>query len=232
MGEAAAKAVEEKVVELLQSQKEIRMIFAAAPSQNDLLASLRASTLVPWEKITAFHMDEYVGLSATAPQRFQSYLKEHLFDHVQCKAVHYIDGQGGDEEANRYAHLLAERPIDIVCLGIGENGHIAFNDPPVADFNDPLLVKTVALEQACRQQQVNDGCFASLAEVPTHAITLTVPALMAGRFLFCVVPGARKRAAVEATLHGPVSTECPASVLRTHGDCRLYLDAHSAARKL
>lgn len=227
MGEAAGKAVELNIVSLLESQEEVRMIFAAAPSQNNLLHYLRNSTAIAWNRVVAFHMDEYLGLQAGAAQLFSSYLKEHLFAHVSLKQAHFIDGNGGAAEAGRYARLLAEKPIDMVCLGIGENGHIAFNDPPVADFNDPEVVKDVALDQPCRQQQVNDGCFASIGQVPTHALTVTVPALMAAKSLYCVVPGKTKAQAVAASLLGPVDTSCPASILRTHSQCTLFLDADS-----
>lgn len=227
MGEAAGKAVEQNIVSLLESQEEVRMIFAAAPSQNDLLHYLRNSTAIAWNRVVAFHMDEYMGLRAGATQLFSSYLKEHLFAHVSLKQAHFIDGNGGAAEAERYAHLLAEKPVDMVCLGIGENGHIAFNDPPVADFNDPEVVKEVALDQPCRQQQVNDGCFASLGQVPTHALTVTIPALMAAKSLYCVVPGKTKAQAVATTLLGPVDTSCPASILRTHPQSTLFLDADS-----
>lgn len=232
MGDAAGKAVEAKIVDLLQRQHEVRMVFAAAPSQNDVLNYLRHSKAIPWNKITAFHMDEYVGLPDGAPQLFSSYLKTHLFDHVKLKEIHFINGNGGEKEMQRYTRLLGEKPIDIVCLGIGENGHIAFNDPPVADFNDPRTVKEVELDQACRQQQVNDGCFPRIEDVPSHAVTLTIPALMAGKNLYCVVPGKTKRAAVANTLNGPLSTDCPASILRKHPHCRLYLDEDSSRGNL
>nr|WKN37297.1 glucosamine-6-phosphate deaminase [Tunicatimonas sp. TK19036] len=228
MGEAAGKAVEGKILELLQQKQDIRIIFAAAPSQNELLTYLRNSSRIPWNRITAFHMDEYIGLSADAPQRFSNFLKERLFDQVDFKAVHLMDGNNDSAaECKRYTALLTEKPVDIVCLGIGENGHIAFNDPPVADFDDPEVMKVVTLDQACRQQQVNDGCFATIEQVPTQALTLTVPTLMQGTFLYCVVPGETKREAVAKTLSDPVSTACPATILTTHPNCCLYLDRAS-----
>lgn len=233
MGEAAGKAVESKILELLEHQEGIRMIFAAAPSQNEVLAYLKKSSLIPWHRITAFHMDEYIGLSPDAPQRFANFLKAHLFDHVACKAVHLIDGnQNVDAERKRYAALVAENPIDIVCLGIGENGHIAFNDPPVADFEDPEIIKIVELDEQCRQQQVNDGCFVSLEQVPRNALTLTIPALMNGSFLYCVVPGSTKRKAVAKTLLLEVTTDCPATILKTHTHCNMYLDSESYGKSI
>jgi len=229
MGQAAGSAVEERINTLLSERDELRMVFAAAPSQNEVLAYLAQSDQIDWSRIVAFHMDEYIGLPADAPQRFANFLREKLFDQVSFKAVHLINGDDNPEqECQRYADLLAERPIDIVCLGIGENGHIAFNDPPVADFDDPKRVKVVELDTRCRQQQVNDGCFAALDAVPNQAITLTIPTLISGKHLYCVVPGPTKREAVDNTLNGPISTDCPASILRTHQNCQLYLDAESA----
>jgi glucosamine-6-phosphate deaminase len=227
MGVAAGKAVEQEILNLLKKQDEVRMIFAAAPSQNEVLDFLKKSEFIPWQKVVAFHMDEYVGLPAGSQQSFGCFVKSHLFDHVPLKQINLLDGNGGDNELARYAQLLAEKPIDIVCLGIGENGHIAFNDPPVANFNDPETVKVVELDVPCRQQQVNDECFPSFDAVPTHALTLTIPTLIAGKSLFCVVPGKNKKAAVAATLHGPIDTTCPASILRKHDGCHLFLDPDS-----
>jgi glucosamine-6-phosphate deaminase len=204
----------------------VRMIFAAAPSQADMLEALIAEPGIDWRRITAFHMDEYIGLPAGAPQRFAIWLRERLFDRVPFAAVHPILPEGDPHAAAaRYAALLDAAPIDIVCLGIGVNGHIAFNDPPVADFADPHDVRIVELDEICRRQQVDDGCFPDLVAVPEQALTLTVPRLLRAGRLFCVVPGAHKRVAVASALHGPVTTDCPASVLRRHGDCTLYLDA-------
>lgn len=228
LGTAAASHVSNKMKELLASKGTIRMVFAAAPSQNEFLQALKSTEGINWSQVTVFHMDEYIGLSPEAPQRFGSFLCERLFDDVQPGQVHLIHSESDiDEECQRYAKLLGEAPIDIVCLGIGENGHIAFNDPPVADFNDPALVKSVELDLPCRQQQVNDGCFASLQDVPTHALTLTIPALISGAHLYCMVPGKTKTAAVHQTLNGSISTECPSTILRQHPDCTLYLDPDS-----
>jgi glucosamine-6-phosphate deaminase len=206
----------------------VRMIFAAAPSQGDMIEALIAEPAIDWHRVTAFHMDEYIDLPAGAPQRFATWLGQRLFHRVPFAAIHPILPEPDPRiVAARYAALLEEAPIDMVCLGIGVNGHIAFNDPPVADFADPLDVKIVELDAVCRQQQVDDGCFADLAAVPERALTLTVPRLLRAEKLFCVVPGTHKRAAVRRTLHGPVSTDCPASVLRRHKGCILYLDAES-----
>jgi glucosamine-6-phosphate deaminase len=228
MGAAAGTDVAAAMRRLLSSKPNVRMIFAAAPSQNETLATLVAAEGIDWSRVIAFHMDEYIGLSEEAPQRFGRYLRDHLFDRVKPGRVYLINSAGSiDEECRRYGELLRAAPIDIVCLGIGENGHIAFNDPPVADFNDPLVIKPVELDDACRQQQVNDGCFPSFAAVPTHAVTLTIPTLLSGTHLFCSVPGSTKRAAVKRTLDGPISTECPSTVLRRHADCTLYADRDS-----
>ena len=226
MGAAAAGAVGQSIRDLqAQSTAPVRIVFAAAPSQNELYEGLVREQGIDWSRVHAFHMDEYIGLPEEAPQRFGNYLQERLFSRVNPGRVELLGRTGNiEEESRRYAALLNEAPIDIVCLGIGENGHIAFNDPPVADFADPLAVKTVELDEACRTQQVNDGCFAAMDDVPTHALTLTVPALMAGRHLFAIVPGKAKQAALQAALHGPISTACPASILRTHPAITLFTD--------
>lgn len=230
MGSSAAADIKAKILDLLQTKKTINMIFAAAPSQNEVLASLAWDREIPWERVNAFHMDEYIGLSSDAPQGFGNFLKEHIFGLAPFKSVNYIDisAEDPEKECERYAALLAEYPTDIVVMGIGENGHIAFNDPPVADFNDPKAVKPVLLDDICRNQQVNDGCFATLDDVPKYAITLTVPALFAGDHLFCIVPAKTKANAVKATLCGEIGEACPATVLRRHKNAILYLDGDSS----
>lgn len=230
MGRAAAAAAANALNEAIAANGEARVILASAPSQNELLQHLLAAP-IDWSRVTIFHMDEYVGLGADHPASFRSYQQQHVLSRIKPRAFHGIRGEAPDAEAEcrRYAALLAEAPIDVVCLGVGENGHLAFNDPPVADFADPVLVKVVELDEVCRQQQVNDGCFPTLDAVPRHAITLTIPALLGGRELFCVVPGPRKAAAVRATLRGSIDTSCPASILRRHPRARLYLDTASAA---
>lgn len=231
MGKAAALDIKNKIVELLSEKNEINMIFAAAPSQNEVLASLVADKDIEWGRINAFHMDEYIGLCANAPQAFGNFLRDHIFGLVPFKSVNYIDITATDpeKESSRYGKLLEENPTDIVVMGIGENGHIAFNDPPVADFCDKFKVKPVKLDEVCRNQQVNDGCFNSIDEVPTHALTLTVPTLVSAPWLFCIVPAKTKAWAVKETLNGTVDEHCPASVLRTHANATLYLDPDSAS---
>ena len=229
MGADAALDIKNKFRELLSKKETINVIFAAAPSQNDVLKSLAEDKDIEWGRINAYHMDEYIGLEKTAPQGFGNFLREHIFGLAPFRSVNYIDcsAKDPDAEAARYAKLLEENPTDVVILGIGENGHIAFNDPPVADFNDKVLVKPVKLDEICRNQQVNDGCFAKIDDVPTHALSLTVPALVKAPYLFCIVPAKTKANAVYATLCGEIGETCPATVLRRHPSARLYLDADS-----
>ena len=229
MGRAARRAVASKMEETLE-KKDLTMVFAAAPSQNEFLEELSKSRDVDWKRVTAFHLDEYVGLPGTAPQNFGQYLRKKLFDKVRPGKVHYLNGMAEDPEAecDRYTALLKDHPFDIACIGIGENGHLAFNDPPVADFNDPRLVKVVELDLASRQQQVHDGCFKEIESVPQKAITLTLPAILSATFIFCMVPGPTKEGAVKKTLEGPITTDCPASILKKHEKATLFLDQDSA----
>lgn len=225
MGAAAGNDITAKIKELLAEKETLRVVFAAAPSQNEMLGFLADADGIDWSRIDVFHMDEYVGLPAGAKERFAYFLTTRLFAKVSPRTVNLIDDSAGAEVAcQRYNQLLKEGPIDIVCLGIGENGHLAFNDPPVADFNDPAIIKRVQLDDVCRQQQVNDGCFPTFDDVPREALTLTIPALLSGNHLFCVVPGKTKRQAVRAMLTGPITTDCPASILRQHSACTLYVD--------
>jgi glucosamine-6-phosphate deaminase len=228
MGRAAAHDIATAIRARLAAAAGVRMIFAAAPSQSDMLEALIAEPGIDWRCVTAFHMDEYIGLAPGAPQRFAVWLQDRLFGRLPFAAVHPILPEpDADKAAAHYATLLGAAPIDIVCLGIGVNGHLAFNDPPVADFADPNDVKIVELDDVCRQQQVDDKCFADFALVPRRALTLTIPRLLRAERLFAVVPGAQKREAIRNTLHGPIATACPASILRRHVDCTLYIDAGS-----
>ena len=230
LGIAAGTAAADAIRESIRTNGNARVIFAAAPSQNETLQTLIHAPGIDWTKVTALHMDEYIGLPPRAKERFSHYLKSHLFDHLPFKAVHLLDEPSlqlsTDELLRRYEKLLAEGPIDVVCMGIGENGHIAFNDPP-ADLSDPAPVKVVDLDDVCRQQQVNDGCFPNIDAVPKQAITLTIPALFAAKRLVCAVPGRTKCAAVRRTLTGEISAECPATVLREHSNATLYVDTDS-----
>lgn len=230
MGKAAGKDAADKIRKLLQEKEEVNMIFAAAPSQNEVLDALVEEPGIDWSRINAFHMDEYLGLESSAPQCFSNFLMEHIFSRVPFKQVFLITPSNEAEvECKRYTELLEKYPVDIVCLGIGENGHIAFNDPGVAEFEDPCLVKTAKLDLVCRTQQVHDGCFASIDEVPTHALTLTIPALTRAAHMVCVVPAASKRQAVTATVYGPVTEDVPATIMRLHKDAVLYCDQESGA---
>lgn len=230
MGEDAAVMVKRKMEELLAMQPFINMIFAAAPSQNEFLDALVKHAGPEWKRVNAFHMDEYVGLEKHAPQLFANYLKSRIFQKLPFRSLNFIDGNTADpaSECSRYARLLEEFPPDIVCLGIGENTHIAFNDPHIADFNDAEWVKIVDLDFRSRQQQVNDGCFATLDEVPSLAITLTVPALFAGRYLYCIVPGSTKADAVFKSLNEEITPAYPATILRKHNNAIIFLDRDSS----
>ncbi len=232
MGEVAARDIRDTIISLLKTNDEINMIFAAAPSQNEVLDSLIASGDIDWSRINAYHMDEYIGLGEEfQAQSFGNFLTEHIFGRVNFKSVNLINCKATDAEAecDRYEALLRENPPHIVVMGIGENGHIAFNDPWVADFNDARLVKKVALDEVCRQQQVNDGCFKKLSDVPEYAMTLTCPMLMSAPYQFCIVPAKTKAVAVRATLSDEISEKCPATILRRAKSAILYLDSDSSS---
>ncbi len=238
LGRAAALAAAAYLHGVIGERGHARVIFACAPSQNEFLAELLAlsaqpgPTLVDWSKVTAFHMDDYVGLTAAHPQSFRHYLQEHFLRHVRIGRFHPLPAELPDPAAvcRAYGALLDAQPIDLICMGIGENGHIAFNDPPVADFDDPQLVKLVELDDACRHQQVADGCFPTFADVPRHAFSLTVSVFRRARKLSIHVPGPRKADAVKATIEDRISTSCPASILRLHPDATLFVDAAAAGK--
>ena len=231
MGKVCAQDIREEILKQLSRKEYINIIFAAAPSQNETLYELCKFDDIDWSRVNAFHMDEYVGLAADAPQRFGRYLSEHIFGLKKFRSVNYIDpSNDAKEECKRYTALLKKFPTDIVILGIGENGHIAFNDPPVADFKDTEMIKVVELDSICRNQQVNDGCFEKIDDVPTHALTLTVPTLFAASALFCSVPAKTKAWAVNETINSEkIDEHCPATIMRLHDNATLYCDADSAA---
>jgi glucosamine-6-phosphate deaminase len=231
MAAAAATAVADGLRQAITQHGRARVIFASAASQIRFLEMLTREHTVDWGRITGFHMDEYLGIDAGHPASFRRFLRERLTSRVRFETFEFIQGEAEEplNECDRYTARLQAAPIDLCVLGIGENGHVAFNDPPVADFEDPRVVKLVALDQACRLQQVGEGAFPSLEAVPRYAYTLTVPALCAARRLVCVVPESRKADAVRQALQGPISTACPASVLRRQPHATLYLDANSAA---
>lgn len=233
MGSCCAKEAAAYLRELLQHKDTVNVMFAAAPSQNEVLETLRNED-IDWTRVNAFHMDEYIGLPADHPAGFGNFLRRSIFDHLPFRAVHFLNGAAPDakEECRRYGMLLKNHPLDICLLGVGENGHIAFNDPPTADFQDADTVKIVELEHTCRMQQVHDGCFPHLEDVPTHAMTVTIPALLHASRMYCAVPSQTKAPAVHAMLNGPIHTGCPASVLRRHPSASLYLDQAAASQWL
>jgi glucosamine-6-phosphate deaminase len=233
MGRAAARAVAQAIAVRQAEAGRAHIVFAAAPSQNEFLASLVAHPEIDWSRVVGFHMDEYLGLDADHPASFRRYLQEHLFRLVGLSGdrLRLIPGEQAERPLRiclEYEDVLRAEPTDIVCAGIGENGHLAFNEPPAADFLDPVLVKVVRLDAACRAQQLNDGCFDRVEDVPTHAYTLTVPALLSAPVVSVVVSGPRKAEAVLATLRGPIAESCPASALRRHQGATLYLDRDAA----
>ena len=228
MGREAARVIAMDMRRRLATQRNVRVIFAAAPSQSPMLEALRLEPGIDWQRVTAFHMDEYLGLPVHAPQLFSKWLLEAIFNHLPMGEIHLlVPASDAGATASAYARKLDEAPIDIVLAGIGVNGHLAFNDPP-ADLNDTASVKIVELDETCRQQQVNDGCFATRSQVPTQALTLTIPRLLASDRIFCCVPGAAKKQSVLRTLNDPISGACPSTALRQHQHCLLFLDPESA----
>lgn len=207
------------------------LILATGSSQFSFLEKLQKQE-IDWSRITVFHLDEYIGLPETHPASFRKFLRERILEIVQPKKVYYLNGdaKNSEKEVIRYEELLKIHSIDIACIGIGENGHIAFNDPPVADFNDPKLVKVVELDEVCRKQQHGEGWFPTFDDVPTHALSLTIPAIMSCSTISCVVPDERKAEAVFNTLNAKISTACPATILRSHKNTILYLDENSASK--
>ncbi len=228
MGKAAAKDAAEKIRELLKTQDEINMVFAAAPSQNDVLKHLLEED-VEWNKINAFHMDEYIGLENKFEKTFAYYLKTTIFDKVNLKSVNYVGSGDVESVCKNYTDLLSSRKIDVVLCGIGENAHLAFNDPPVADFKDQAVIKAVKLDEICRNQQVNDKTFDTLDEVPQYAVTLTIPTMVSAKYMFCVVPTDKKAKAVYDTMHAEISEAVPATAMRNHPNAIMYTDKDSGA---
>jgi len=230
MGKAAAEDAANRINEIIRSKGEANIVFAAAPSQNELLAALLTMD-IDWTKVRGFHQDEYVGIDRAEPAGFGNFLDRAIFKKVPFKELHYLlcEADKAEEMCSKYTELMNKYPIDLIFLGVGENGHLAFNDPAVADFEDPKMVKVVELDDVCRQQQVNDGCFAAMDDVPEQAMTLTMSCIMRIPQAICVVPGPRKANAVQNALCGPIDTACPASILRNHANAALYLDVDSAA---
>jgi glucosamine-6-phosphate deaminase len=230
LGKAAADHVRGVLRQVLAEKDHARVLFAAAPSQTETLAELVAADDIDWDRISAFHMDEYIGLPQDHPAGFANWLDRHLFNLVPLREVHRIvPGDDPEQAAIDYAKLLDEAPFDLVVCGIGETGHIAFNDPAVADFADPIAVKIVDLDLQSRQQQVDEDCFAAIDDVPSRAITVTVPPMMKAAAVACIVWGSHKREAVTRAMTGPVTVECPASILTTHPAAAFFFDQAAGA---
>lgn len=239
VGQAAAAAAAAFLQQTIQERGQANLILATGNSQLTFLEALRLTPGIDWSKANIFHMDEYINLEPGHPASFPAFLRRHFLDHLQPAVGAFFPVPGKSTEAGvrpqaidgcrEYEDLLRAHPADLCALGIGENGHLAFNDPPYADFNDPAWVKVVQLDEVSRRQQAGEGHFPNLESVPTHAITLTIPALLSARKVLALVPEARKAAAVQRALHGPIEASCPASILRQAAHAHLYLDSDSAA---
>ncbi|MBS1252965.1 MAG: Glucosamine-6-phosphate deaminase 1 [Anaerolineales bacterium] len=231
MGQAAAEEAAEVIQQTIRGKGEANIIVATGNSQITFLAALREMD-IDWSKVNVFHMDEYIGIDPEHPASFPLFLQRHFLDYVDVKAFYAVPSHPEDVDAacKAYEELLRAHPADLCALGFGENGHLAFNDPPFADFDDPVWVKVVELDEVSRRQQVGEGHFPDLDAVPTHAITLTIPALLAADRVLAIVPEARKAPAVVEALEGPVTEDCPASILRQSPHAHLFLDADSAAQ--
>jgi len=231
MGDACTEHVTAAIRKMLESKEELHIMFAAAPSQEEVLKGLVARDDIDWRRINAYHMDEYIGLQHNAPQVFGNFLKKRLFGKVSFKSVNYINitAANPEKEAARYAAILDSVELDICLMGIGQNTHLAFNDPHDAKFDDPVSAKVVKLDMLCRSQQVDDGCFDDINQVPENAITVTVSKLISSEIIFCIVPDKLKAAAVKSMLTDPIDERCPASILRKHENATLYLDNNSSS---
>lgn len=232
LGMAAAEEATDILQHAIREKGEANAIIATGNSQLTFLKALRTAP-VDWSKVNIFHMDEYVGLDPTHPASFPLFLKLHILNYIQPKAFFPVPPstlQNAEKVSKDYEELLRTHPADLCALGIGENGHLAFNDPPYADFKDPLWVKIVKLDDASRRQQVGEGHFKNIDEVPTHAITLTIPALFAAQHVLALVPEGRKADAVYRSLNDPITEDCPGSILRKTPHAHLFLDSDSAAK--
>ncbi|MGB2821853.1 MAG: glucosamine-6-phosphate deaminase [Phycisphaerae bacterium] len=229
MGDAAAALAAERINAAVAERGEASIILATGASQFEMFAALVTKD-VDFSTVTAFHLDEYVGMAETHPASFRKYLKERFHEKVaSLKAFHYIDGEADPAaECRRVGDVIRRHPIDVACVGIGENGHLAFNDPP-ADFDteEPYIV--VELDEACRKQQLGEGWFATFDDVPKRAISMSIRQIIASRCIVCTVPDERKAVAVRSTLEGEITNTVPASILREHADCHLFLDGPAAA---
>ena len=227
----AADAAATALTASITARGAANVMFASGLSQLAFLDELTTRAAIDWTRVTGFHMDEYIGIPGTNPNSFARYMRERIVARVHPGTFHYLDGVASDPAAEcaRYGELVAQHPLDLCCLGIGENGHLAFNDPPVADFTDAYRVKIVALDDACKRQQVREGHFPTVDAVPPRAMTVTIPALLSAGTVLAIVPEVRKARAVRDALEGPVSTACPASILQQTAHATLYLDRDSAS---
>ena len=230
LGKAAAKEAAEVFRKILKEKDEINVIFASSPYLMDVYGSLLNED-VDWNRINAFHMDEYVGLSIEQNGSFANFIREKFFKKVNLKNAFYMDGMNDpEEECDRYAKLLQQYPVDVTFLGIGTNGHLAFNDPYLADFFDNKSVKiNPDMDSTCRQQQVTDGWYESVDKIPQASITITIPDLLKAPHTFTAVPGTAKKEIIQKVLEGPICVEVPATALRLHKNARLYIDKDSAS---
>ena len=230
LGKAAAAEASDGIQQAIHERGVANAILATGNSQLSFLTALRQDKSILWSKVNVFHMDEYIGIAPNHSASFPAFLRKHLLSHVSVQAFYPVSGQVGsvEETCAEYARWLREHPADLCACGYGENGHIAFNDPPFADFKDPVWVKVVRLDETSRRQQVGEGHFRSFDEVPTHAITLTIPALLAAKRVLCIVPEARKAEAVYRALKMPIEEDCPGSILRKTPHAHLFLDRDSA----
>jgi glucosamine-6-phosphate deaminase len=231
LGAAAAKSATAVIRNGIQSAGRARIIVATGNSQLELIDALANAPDVDWRSVEIFHMDEYVGIAADHPSSFRYWIKTRVEEKVHPLKVHYLAGDAKDVDGEivRYSQLLNAGPIHLAFVGFGENGHIAFNDPPVADFEDPLILKRVALDDRCRQQQTGEGHFPAVESVPKEALTITCTGLFRAERWICCVPDTRKAEAVRGALEGPISTACPASMVRMHPNAKVFLDSSSAA---
>jgi glucosamine-6-phosphate deaminase len=234
MGTAAAQEATAVIQSAVREKGSANIIIATGNSQLTFLAALREHVEIDWSQVNIFHMDEYVGIDPNHPASFPKFLRQHLLNYIQPKAFYPVPGQAQDlgKACQEYEQLLRAHPADLCALGFGENGHLAFNDPPFAAFNDPVWVKVVQLAETSRHQQVGEGHFASLGEVPTHAITLTIPALLSAQRILAIVPELRKADAAYKALRGPITPDCPASILRQITRAHLFLDRDAATKIL
>lgn len=228
---SVATMVEQHLQQILKQKQTATVLFATGNSQLKFLDALTKLDNIDWSRIVCFHLDEYLGISANHSSSFRYYLRERIEKRISPQKFHYIEGDTLQplQECDRYSKLLTAQPIDLCFLGIGENGHLAFNEPSVADFNDPYMVKLVKLDSVNHQQQVNEGHFPNLESVPKYAFTLTIPMICAAKKIICLAPGKRKAKVVKHLLEGKITKEFPASILRNQPQANLLLDTDAAS---